>query len=184
MIRPECARTALSLKGDRVFFLRIEDEDDGDFLSCSCDFEFFIESELFVSHIGLYFVVNLDHLVLKNFAWTIDFFEVAEAYPELVSVEGGLVTFHACVSGFQPSAIEFRFAGFGWLTDIDAAVNNIKVCHERPLLCAAIAEMSLLVGTVLTVAQGNSNFRPMKVNASRMVPTRKELTFQIGKLSA
>ena len=166
----------------RWSFLRIEDEDDGDFLSCSWDFEFFIESELFVSYVGLNFVVNLDHLVLKNFAKTIDFFKVAEAYPELVSVEGGLVTFHSCVSGFQPSAIGFRFAGSGWLTDIDAAANNIKVSHERPLLRAAIAEMSLLVGTVLTAAQGNSNFSPMKVDASRMVPTRKELTFQIGNL--
>ena len=174
-------RDSLELES-RWRFLRIEDEDDENSLLCGWDFEFFIESELLVGYLGLNLVVNVDHPVLKNIAKQIDFFAVAEAHPELVSVDGGLVSFHGCVSGFQPSAAGFRLAGAGWLSDIDAVAHDCQGVHGRPLLRAAIAELSLLVGTALTVSQGNSNFRPTKVDASRMVPTREELTFQIGNL--
>ena len=166
----------------RWSFLRIKDGDDENSLLWGWDFEFFIESELLVGYLGLNLVVNVDHPVLKNIAKQVDFFLVAEAHPELVSVQGGLVSFHGCVSGFQPSAAGFRLAGAGWLSDIDAVAHDCQGVHGRPLLRAAIAELSLLVGTALTVSQGNSNFRPTKVDASRMVPTREELTFQIGNL--
>jgi hypothetical protein len=166
----------------RWTFIRIEDEDDEDSLLCSWDFEFFIESELLISYVGQNFVVNLDHPVLKNITKAVDFVTAAKAHPKMVSIKNGFVTFYACVSGFQPSALGFQSAGASWLSDIDASVNNIKESHERPLLRAAIAEMSLLVGTALTASQGNSNFSPMKVAASRMIPSRKELTFQIGNL--
>ena len=179
-------RDSLELES-RWSFLRTEDEDeDGkDSLSCRWDFEFFIESELLVSYIELNFVVNLDHPVLKNITKAVDFFAVAEAHPESVSISGGLVNFHACVSGFQPSAIGFRPAGDRWLSEVATAAGRdvgAAVTRESPLLHAAIAELSLLVGTALTVSQGNSNFSPTKVDASRMVPTREELTFQIGNL--
>lgn len=174
-------RDSLELES-RWSFFRIQDEDDENSLLWGWDFEFFIESELLVGYLGLNLVLNVDHPVLKNIAKEIDFFVVAEAHPELVSVEGGLISFHGCVAGFQPSAVGFRLAGAGWLSDIDAVAHDCQGAHGRPLLRAAIAELSLLVGTALTVSQGNSNFRPMKVDASRMVPTREELTFQIGNL--
>jgi AAA domain, putative AbiEii toxin, Type IV TA system len=177
-------RDSLELES-RWSFLRIEDEHDEDSLSCRWDFEFFIESELVVSYVGLNFVVNLNHPVLKNITKEVNFLAVAEAHPELVSISGGLVNFHACVSGFQPSAIGFRSAGPRWLSEISIATGReagTAVTHENRLLHTAIAELSLLVGTALTVSQGNSNFSPMKVDASRMVPTREELTFQIGNL--
>lgn len=180
----QMCRDSLELES-RWSFLRIEDEDDKDSLSCRWDFEFLIESELLVSYVGLNFVVNLDHPVLKNITKEVDFLAVAKAHPELVSISGGLVNFHACVSGFQPSAIGFRSAGARWLSEISTAASRevgVAVTHENQLLHAAIAELSLLVGTALTVSQGNSNFSPMKVDASRMVPTREELTFQIGNL--
>ena len=174
-------RDSLELES-RWSFFRIQDEDDKNSLSWSWDFEFFIESTLLVRYLGPNFVVNIHHPVLKNIAKEFDFFKVAEAHPELVSFEGGLVSFHFCVSGFQPSAVGFGLAGAGWLSDIDAFAHDCQGVHGRPLLRAAIAELSLLVGTALTVSQGNSNFRPMKVDASRMVPTREKLTFQIGNL--
>ena len=166
----------------RWSFLRIEDKDNENSLLWGWDFEFFIESELLVGYLGLNLFVNLDHPVLKNIAKQVDFVVVAAAHPELVSVEDGLVSFHGCVSGFQPSAAGFGVAQASWLSDIDAFAHDCQGVHGRPLLRAAIAELSLLVGTALTKSQGNSNFRPMKVEASRMVPTRKELTFQVGNL--
>lgn len=174
-------RDSLELES-RWSFLRIEDKDNENSLLWGWDFEFFIESELLVGYLGLNLFVNLDHPVLKNISKQVDFVVVAEAHPELVSVEGGLVSFHGCVSGFQPSAAGFGVAQAGWLSDIDAIAHDCQGVHGRPLLRAAIAELSLLVGTALTKSQGNSNFRPMKVEASRMIPTREELTFQIGNL--
>ena len=58
-------RDSLELES-RWSFLRIEDEDDENSLLWGWDFEFFIESELLVSYLGLNLVVNVDHPVLKN----------------------------------------------------------------------------------------------------------------------
>ena len=178
-------RDSLELES-RWSFLRTDDEIDKKSVSYRWDFEFFIESELLVSYVGLDFVVNIDHPVLKNIAKLVDFFAVAEAHPELVSIRGGLVNFHACVSGFQPSAIWFGSQNSEWLSDTAIAGltdwGKAQVMHENPLLRAAIAELSLLVGTALTVSQGNSNFSPMKVDASRKVPTRSDLTFEVGNV--
>ena len=169
----------------RWSFLRIKNEDDENSISSNWDFEFFVESELLISYLGLNFVVNLDHPVLKNIPKAVDFDAVAAVHPELISIQGGLINFHGCVSGFQPSAIGFRSAGAQWLSDIATAARRdvgSAPTQEKPLLRAAISEMSLLVGTALTVSQGNSNFIPTKVDASRMVPTKEDLTFQIGDL--
>ena len=180
---PRMCSDSLELES-RWTFLRIEDEDAKDSLYFHWDFEFFIEYEILVSYVGLDFVVNIDHPVLKNIAKLVDFFAVAEAHPELVSIRGGLVNFHACVSGFQPSAIWFGSQNSEWLSDTAIAGlsdwGKAQVMHENPLLRAAIAELSLLVGTALNVSQGNSNFSPMKVDASRKVPTQADLTFAFG----
>ena len=48
----------------RWSFIRIDDKDENS-LSCRWDFEFFIESDLLVSYVGLDSVVNLDYPVLK-----------------------------------------------------------------------------------------------------------------------
>jgi len=54
--------------------------------------------------------------------------------------------------------------------------------RDISLLLAAIAELNLLLGEILRTASGNSRFKPIVVEASRKVPTRQELVFQLGYL--
>ena len=45
-----------------------------------------------------------------------------------------------------------------------------------------MVELNLVLGCILNLANGNSSFNPSKVDASRTVPARQDLTFQIGYL--
>lgn len=154
---------------------------DGSFSFETC-FEFYIESVLLVKHSPTELLVNLNHPLLSQTELMVDFVMLAKTYPDEVSLDDGQLTVRGRFSGFHPNgaASEFqRDSWMGYYTDQGLAhPSNDK----STLFYAAIVELSLVLDCILSAANGNSRFRPLKVDASRMVPTRQDLTFQIGNL--
>ena len=157
-----------------------EEVEDGDGLACDWDSEFFIESELVVSYIGTEFRVNLGHPILRSIERKVNFEEVAVEHPEEVSFRDGYFTFKDGVSGFHPTGVGVYERRERWIYQVFPGSQNAY--WKSPLLLAALAEIGLLVGHVLQISHRNSEFRPLKVDASRTVPTRADLTFKVGNL--
>ncbi len=133
------------------------------------DSEFFIASELFVRYVDRRLHVNLAHPVLKNFEIRVDFEEVARIHPKETSFENGFFLIKEGIDGFHPSGFGVNEKGAQWLR---------AYWPSNPLLTAALAEISLLVGHVLSLSHDSSNFHPVKVEASRTIPSGKELIFE------
>lgn len=179
---PEFERVPELQLESRWHFVRTEDDDDEN-LSFDWDFEFYIESELLVSYVGTAFCVNLEHPALRSIPRHVDFSSVGSAHPEEVSFVDGYFVIDKGVTGFRPSGYGFQEENSHWLRYLSLGFGYDTVGPpEKPLLRAAIAELGLLVGSVLRVSQSNSNFSPTKVAASRVVPVQGDLTFEIGDL--
>lgn len=166
----------------RWHFVRDVERDTAGELSCDWGFEFFVESELIVSYIGTEFRVNLGHPILRSIEKKVNFEEVAITHPEEVSFEDGFFSIKNGVSGFHPTGHGVYENRERWLSN--QFPYSQVVTHDKywksPLLLSALAELGLLVGHLLQVSHRNSKFRPSKVDASRQVPTRADLTFEVG----
>lgn len=167
----------------RWSFTRLNNDEEEGGLSFTWDFEFLIQSELLVSSVGNELLVNLGHPVLRSIEKTVNYFEVAKVHPKEVSFDGKIIQLHKCVTGFQPSGLDFHSKNSHWLSYLTIFDNHSDLAshQEKPLIYAAIGELSLLVGCVLEMSQGNSSFQPFKIDASRTVPTSQDLTFQLGE---
>lgn len=168
----------------RWHFVRDVEGDIAEKLSCDWGFEFFVESELVVSYIGTEFRVNLEHPILRSIEKRVNFEDVALNHPDEVSFEDGFFSIKNGVSGFHPTGQGLYDSRERWLSQ-HISYSEV-VPHDKywrsPLLLSALAELGLLVGHLLQVSHRNSNFQPSKVEASRKVPTRADLTFEVVSL--
>ncbi len=153
-------------------------------LSCVSCFEFYIEKKLLVRYNNTELGINLTHPLLMQTELKVDFAEVARTYPTQVLLNDGYLSIRAWLSGFHPrgiSTIEMLDESLlerNTLSSKDSATQS----QDKSLLRTAIAEINDLF-RFLSIATGNSRFKPSVVEASRKVPTRSELFFQFGDLS-
>ena len=155
----------------RWVFHRVSDESE---LTYRSNFEFYIERQLLVRHSHSELGVNLAHPLLSQTELKVDFAEVARSYPDLVSLNDGYLAIRGIFEGFHPKGIH------------SIQMHDTKTykppSQDQPLLLAALSELELLMRELLQTATGNSRFKPSVVEASRTVPTRRELIFQFGNL--
>ena len=161
-------------------FERYEHEEMG--LAYETTFEFKVESVFFVKYNESELVVNLSHPLLSLTELKVDFNEVAKTYPDVVTLTNGLLKIEGRFWGFHPSGCDTENERDVWLQYDGTADQTNDALGKSALLAVAIKEINALVGCVLSCANGNSRFQALKVDASRMVPTRQDLTFQIGNL--
>ena len=164
----------------RWHFKRDTEEEDLSFSTC---FEFFAEQELLVRHRNSELVVNLAHPLLSQTELKVDFAEVARIYPDQVTLKDELLTVHVTMQGFHPRAIKsIELINISRLPALLSIGLTPGPSQDTSLFLAAIVEFNLLLGQVLSSASGNSKFKPNVVEASRKVPTRQQLVFQLGYL--
>jgi hypothetical protein len=161
-------------------FERYDSPDEG--LSFKTCFEFYVESALVARDTPDELLVNLAHPLLSQTELNVDFTEVAKAYPQEVTLKDGHLTVRGCFLGFHPMGPNSNDHNDSWLRYYSTVGNAHASKDRKSLFFAALIELNLLLGCVLRTANGNSRFKPTTVNASRMVPTRQELTFQVGNL--
>ena len=144
------------------------------YITFTTSFEFLVENELLVKHSFAELVINLAHPFFSQTESKVDFAAVAKIYPDEVSLKDGLLTISLYLKGFHPKGIH----------SIELFGSQVKLDSNRDvsLLLSAIAELDLLLGEILRTASGNSRFKPIVVEASRKVPIRQELVFQLGHL--
>lgn len=144
------------------------------------EFEFYIDSELFVAHSGVSLCVNLEHPIIQRIEKKLDFNEVARTCPNEVTFEQGLFTLKTGILGFHPAGRGSLKKGPNWLQD--DRNGGWSADKETDMYRAAKNEISLLVGYTLLISQdqGFISFQSDKVSASRTIPSRIDLTFEIG----
>jgi AAA ATPase domain/Protein of unknown function (DUF3696) len=150
-------------------------------------FEFFIESELLTKN-GLHltetgysdtFCVNTVHPLLQNIQLGIDFAEVARLYPEEVTFQEGIFTVLRGTFGFQCCGLGVEEKRGRWLGYYAPGTIEEKEEHYD-LLHACVAELGDVVGNILYLCHEYTDLGSQVVNASRTVPKRDELIFQLG----
>ena len=161
-----------------------EDEDNKSFeldnqdelFSFHDEFEFFVDSTFLVSHKRTELQVNLNNPFFQNIEIKVNFSEVAKTYPVETSLVDGYFTISTSVVNFQACGHGVRERQERWL-DYYPVTNE-----DQTLLRAAVAELSLLVGYFLRISNEELDFKSDRVDASRTVPTTKQLTFRLGNL--
>lgn len=154
----------------------LTEEKDITFKTC---FEFFVQNELLVKHSHAGLVVNLTHPFFSQTESKVDFAAAAKIYPDEFTLRDGLLTVSLYLRGFHPRGIHsIERIDFNFLPNGEKLDPN----RDISLLLAAIEELNILLGEILRSASGNSRFKPVVVEASRKVPTRHELVFQLGYL--
>lgn len=161
------------------FEKRESDEEDLDYDTYS---ECFIEKDLLVRYGGADLQVNLNHPLLCQTEMEVDFFEMASTHPDMVTFSEG----HLTIKG---SFFRFVLSGAGWGKNPESWMgyhNGLGYKHpaldESSLFAKGIRELNVLLGCILSVANGNTSFHPTHVAASRKVPTRRDMRFQLGYL--
>lgn len=145
-------------------------------------FEFFIESALLVKDSPTELLVNLKHPLLAQTELMVDFVALADTYPDEVTLSDGQLTIRGSFLGFHPRGAGSDFQTDSWMTYHTDQSHAHPSNDKSTLFYAAMAEVNLLLACILGTTSGNSRFVPSKVDASRMVPSRQDLTFQIGNL--
>lgn len=166
----------------RWHFVRYDDEYEE--LAFGLTFEFAVESAFVIRVSNDELIVNLTHPLLSQIELAVDFAEVAKAYPDEVTLGQGHLTLRGYFLDFLPrgpTADEHHDRWMGYHANLGHGqdhASNVK----SSLFAAAIAELNVLLGCILSTAHGTSRFQPMNVRASRTVPTRRDMTFQFGEL--
>lgn len=114
----------------------------------------------------------------QNIQIKVDFTEIAKAHPIETSLVDGYFTIHAAVINFQACGLGVDERQERWLNYYPIGNGN----PNQSLLRAAVAELSLLVGNFLRISNEESGFKPDRVEASRAVPTTKQLSFRLGNM--
>jgi len=170
---------------NRWTFTYIQDEDgdenlefinQNELLAFHHDFEFFVNSEFFISYKKVDLEVNLNNLFFKNYEMKVDFYKVAKENPDQTSLVDGCFTVYGVV---------FPFPAYGDVQGKKKQWLEFELTDEssnKELLRSALEELSLVIGSFLFTANGNSDFTLDTVTASRMVPTKNQLTFRLGNI--
>lgn len=166
---------ALPKNDDKI---EVADEGGDNLLLFYDEFEFFVESKLLVSYKRAELRVNLDNPFFRNIEIKLNLAEVAKAHPVETSLVNGYFTIHSAVINFQSCGLGVRERKERWLDYYPIGNGN----PDQTLLRAAVAELGLLVGYFLRISNEESDFKPDRVDASRTVPTTKQLTFRLGNL--
>jgi hypothetical protein len=157
-------------------------EAEGEDIAFETCFEFFIETALLVKHSPTGLLVNLRHPLLSQTELMVDFVALTETYPNEVTLDDGVLTIRGLFLDFHPRGAPSESMRERWLQYHPEQGLAHPSNDKSTIFSAAIVELNLLLGFILGTATGNSDFQPSKVDASRMVPTRQDLTFQIGDL--
>ena len=147
------------------------------------DFDFIINYQLFqgdvllVGEVEAGICVNIAHPLL--IATPEPFANAAKLFPAQVSLNNGMFTIKSGITEFQYSGADFYKQREKWL-DLDYFERYEKEsAWHGPELQRISHETSLLVGALLSSFHMETNFASTKVDASRKVPTRKDLTFEL-----
>jgi predicted ATPase len=144
-------------------------------------FELFIESELVVRNSASSLTVNLNHSLFSHTELHVDFAAVAKTYPNEITLNDGELTVEGYFFGFHPSGSDLDEVRDRWLRYSHQNPEHVSYVSSS-LFFGAIKELNLLLDCILSTANGNSRLKPINVEASRTIPTRQDLTFQIGDL--
>ena len=157
------------------------DTEDGGF-SFQWDYELTIETDFLLGYIGTDFKINLEHPLIRNIPNKLNIKRLLSHHSELVDFNDGILKFKSCILGFQPSAADFRKKNTNWLHYNPAYFfsGSIAPPIDKPVLRESISELSLLVGSIISATQGNTNINLKFVSASRYTPSPEQLTFELG----
>jgi predicted ATPase len=146
-------------------------------LDFTIQYQLFNGEELLVGNVDNGMCVNIAHPLLSTSA---EIFSIAaQRFPDQVSLRNGLLTTKNGMTDFQPSGVNFDDRRENWLgLNLSERYKQESAWH-RPELQHVVQETSLLVGALLSSFHSESKFTSNKVDASRKVPTRKDLTFEL-----
>ncbi|MFZ4623706.1 MAG: DUF3696 domain-containing protein, partial [Rhodoferax sp.] len=161
------------------------DDDPDESLSFTTCFEYFFESALVVRASPRELIVNLMHPLLSQTELKVDFAEVAKTYPDDVKLQDGHLTIFGYFQGFHPMGPGTNEHEDRWMQYYKPSTGGTAPHasdDSASLFVAALTELNFLLGFILRTANGNSRFKPTVVHASRNVPTRSDLIFQLGHM--
>lgn len=137
-------------------------------------YNFFNGDELLVGEIDNGVCVNITHPLLQT---SKKFGKAAKEFPNLVSLNNGYLTLRGGVNGFQYNGADFDLRRENWFgLALSEQYKKDSDWHNFELQ-QVVHEISLLAGALLSGFHSEYKFYSSKVDASRKVPTRKDLTF-------
>ena len=142
-------------------------------------FDIFIDSEIFIRRFN-YVSFNLDHPVVQNIEKQIDFKQIANQYTDDVEFSEGIFTLKGFIFGLRPTGLDVAEKRDRWLSYSPVESTSTKTIQYYDLLHAAISELGLFIGFFLR--ESLLYFKPIKVSASRVVPTRQNMIFDRNRL--
>lgn len=136
-------------------------------------------NDLLLENINGILNVNLNHPLFQVKHRNINFEDVAREYKNEVSFKNGIFTFKTLLEGFDPTGNGFKERQENWLKPnwLDSYKDD-SIWHSLKLR-VALEEISMMVGAVVSAANYYFGYDPTKVDASRKVPTRSEMTFEL-----
>ncbi|MDD2917524.1 DUF3696 domain-containing protein [Rhodoferax sp.] len=165
---------------NRWYFERYEQE--GEDIEFTTRFEFLIESVMLVKHSNTELQLNLKHPLLSQTELKVDFAALAKTYPDEVTLDNGQLIIRGLFLDFHPRGARNGQHHDRWMTYHTSQGLKHVSNDKSTFFSAAIVELNVVLDCILDTAIGNSRFIPSKVDASRLVPSRQALTFQIGNL--
>lgn len=142
------------------------------------DFQLMNGDDLIVENISGLLHVNLSHPIFQIKKRDVNFEEVAQEYQNEVSFVNGIFTFKTHLEGFDPTGNGFKEKQENWLKPNWLDSYKDDSIWQSLKLRVALEEISMMVGALVSTANYYFGYVPMKVNASRKVPTRAEMTFK------
>jgi Protein of unknown function (DUF3696) len=148
------------------------------------EMEMKVEDQILFGYYWDSFHINLEHPLFRQIPKPVDFHEFADQYPNEVIIDSGILKIAGYALGLnllgpkegsdRTSWFEFfSLSGHGLHHDSMVPGTN---CNR------AITEINILLGAMIPIIMGNLRFEPYVVSASRTVPTRSHLRFQMGNL--
>ncbi len=163
-----------------VFVLNREGPIGKSFLSYSTNYSLSNSNQKLIDWSKDSFSISLNHPLLIPHRSNINFTSVARAFPEDVSYDSGVFTVKKGVASFPINGKAFTEIRENWL--IPNGRWSPGSNWSDPLLQSALREISLITGSLLEALHYTLGFRPLKVDASRRVPTRDDLSFSFTSL--
>lgn len=162
---------------------------DGDFLDVNeanfeIEMEIKVEDQILFGYYSDGLRINLEHPLFRQIPKLVDFQEFADKYPNEVTLDGGILRIAGYLLGLDLIGPKERSDVTSWLEFFTLSGNGWQ--HDSmvsgTIFNRAITEVNILLGAMIHVIMGNLRFKTIFVSASRTVPTRSHLRFQIGNL--
>lgn len=150
------------------------------FLSYSLNYSLSNSNQKLIDWSNNYFSISLDHPLLVPHRSKINFDAIARAFPDEVSYQDGVFVIKNGLISFPINGKAFIEMRENWLIPNNRWAPDSN--WSDPLLQSAIAEISLITGSLLSALHYTLGFKPLKVDASRKVPTRGDLSFRFSSL--